>query len=145
MRAMKKSLDKRNYNRIRTHALVVDYKIKGDDTVYSVGLVNLAAGGMCFLRNSIINRDDILTVKFPFRTQKILLTGQVIRLEGREVAVKFLNSDEEIKRFVDAFNDEYPQLSRTSGKKDERLYIRGGEESPPDENDPDSIFDIGRE
>ncbi len=142
---MKKSLDKRNYNRIRTRSVIVDYKIKGDDTVYSVELVNLAAGGMCFLRNSIVNRDDILTVKFPFRSQKILLTGQVIRIEGREVAVKFLNNDDEIKKFVDIFNDEYPSLMKTAARKEDKLYVGGGPDSAKQENDPNSIFDIDRE
>ncbi len=138
---MKRSIDKRNFGRIKTHRFVVDYKIKGRDPVYQVELINLGAGGMCFLRNSIINRDDQLLVKFPFKSRKIIMNGQIVRIDGREVAVRFANSEDEIKTFVDTFNEEYPLLAKGSSKKGAMLHIPGEAEQDSDD-DMRNIFDI---
>ncbi len=130
---MRKSLDKRIFNRIKTPSLFMDYKIKGGDTVYKAELVNLSAGGICFLRNSIINKGDLLVVRFPFMSRKILLTGHVLRVDGREVGIKFLNTEEEVAQFVDLFNKEYPNFSRHH-RKDHKLLIPGQEDDPPEKS-----------
>ena len=139
---MKKSIEKRTYDRIKTSKLAVEYKIKGRDTVYNVELINLGAGGMCFLRNSILTRDDQLLVRFPFKTRKVILNGHIVRIDGREVAVRFANTEEEIKTFVDTFNEEYPLLTRNSEKKGRMLHMPGENYHDPDEDDMKNIFDI---
>ncbi|MGV7927752.1 MAG: PilZ domain-containing protein [Spirochaetota bacterium] len=139
---MKKSIDKRTFDRIKTPKFVVEYKIKGRDPVYQVELINLGAGGMCFLRNSIITRDDQLLVKFPFKTRKVILNGQIVRVDGREVAVRFANSEDEIKTFVDTFNEEYPLLARDSSKRGGLLRMPGESGDETDEDNTRNIFDI---
>ena len=139
---MKKSIDKRTYDRIKTPKFVVEYKIKGREPVYQVELINLGAGGMCFLRNSILTRDDQLLVKFPFKTRKVILNGQIVRIDGREVAVRFDNGEEEIKTFVDTFNDEYPLLARDSARKGSMLRMPGDASRDSDEDDMKNMFNI---
>lgn len=139
---MKKSIDKRTYDRIKTPKFVVEYKIKGREPVYQVELINLGAGGMCFLRNSILTRDDQLLVKFPFKTRKVILNGQIVRIDGREVAVRFDNGEEEIKTFVDTFNDEYPLLARDSARKGGMLRMPGDASRDSDEDDMKNMFNI---
>ncbi|HPI15356.1 MAG TPA: PilZ domain-containing protein [Spirochaetota bacterium] len=139
---MKKSIEKRTYDRIKTSKFAVEYKIKGRDTVYNVELINLGAGGMCFLRNSILTRDDQLLVRFPFKTRKVILNGHIVRIDGREVAVRFANTEEEIKTFVDTFNEEYPLLARNSEKKGRMLRMPGESYHDSDEDDMKNIFDI---
>lgn len=139
---MKKSIDKRIYDRIKPGKFAVDIKLKNSNTSYSADLINLSAGGMCFLRSSIINKGDELLVKFPFKTQKTVLQGEVIRVEGREVAVQFLNNDEDIKKFVDTFNLEFPTLARDNIRTVTKLSMPGHHE---DSDDTTSIFDIDNE
>ncbi len=139
---MKKSIDKRTYDRIKTPKFVVEYKIKGRDPVYQVELINLGAGGMCFLRNSILTRDDQLLIKFPFKTRKVILNGQIVRIDGREVAVRFDNGEDEIKTFVDTFNEEYPVLSRNAAGKTGMLRMPGDIPQNSDEDDMKNIFNI---
>ena len=119
----KRSIDKRDHQRIRTSKLTVEFKVKGSESVNKVDVVNVAAGGICFLRNSIVSKGDILAIKFPFKFTKILMNGEIIRLDGREVAVKFLNSEDEIKRYVEAFNEEYPTIEKEASKKDSILRL----------------------
>lgn len=140
---MKKSIDKRIFDRIKTIKFFVEFKIMGSDTIYKVELLNLSAGGMCFLRNSIINSKDLLTIKFPFKTQKILLNGSIKRIEGREVAVEFTNNEDEMKKFVDTFNHEYPELTKAASKINSRLKI--AEPEPSSDEDMNKLFDLDDE
>ncbi|HSV97940.1 MAG TPA: PilZ domain-containing protein [Spirochaetota bacterium] len=139
---MKKSIDKRTFDRIKMHKFVVEYKIKGRDPVYQAELINLGAGGMCFLRNSIITRDDQLLVKFPFKTRKVILNGQIVRIDGREVAVRFANGEDEIKAFVDTFNEEYPILFKSTARKGGLLRMPGDASQDSDGDEMRNIFDI---
>jgi hypothetical protein len=136
---MRKSIDKRNTGRIKMPNIFIEYKVKGSDTPFKVEIVNISSGGLCFLRNSILTKNDVLLIKFPFKNAKVILEAQVLRLDGREVGVKFLNPEDEIGRFVEAFNYEYPSLSREAKGKGQPLLFT---KSRDDEDDPDSALDI---
>ncbi|HDP80824.1 MAG TPA: PilZ domain-containing protein [Spirochaetes bacterium] len=138
---MKKSFDKRTFPRIRTPKLVIDYKIKETEQVYKAELLDVSAGGLGFLRNAIISKNDVLIIKFPFKTQKILLTGQVIRLDGREVGVRFENPDSEIEKFVETFNDEYSYLLKSAPESDAREFKDFGTGGGPTEKTIDELLD----
>ncbi len=138
---MRKSIDKRNFSRIKTSKLFVDYKMKGDISPTTVELVNVAAGGLCFLRKSVVNKGDTLTIKFPFKTQKVLLSGEILRIDGREVGVRFTSSENEIKNFVDVFNEEYTGLIKEASRHGGRLTMPG-ENDDQNDTDPERIFDI---
>ncbi len=118
---MARKIDKREYNRIKTINFFIEYIHRNDSTVFKVPVINIGASGLCFIRNSIISKGDIIKIKFPFRTKKILLDAKVIRVEGREVALKFLNSDQELQKFVETFNLEYPAKGKKEIKPDQRL------------------------
>jgi hypothetical protein len=128
---MARSIDKREHNRVKPLNLNIEYRYKKDDSVYKVPIINISAGGICFIRNSIINKGDLLQIKFPFKSKKIILNAKVIRVEGREVALKFLDSEEKIERFVEVFNEEYPAIS----KKDITLMGRLSAEKTVHQND----------
>ena len=119
--AMARSLDKREYNRVRALNLFIEYRYKRGNSVYRVPIINISAGGICFIRNSIIHKGDVLQIKFPFKSKKIILNAKVIRVEGREVAIKFLDSEEKIDKFVEVFNEEYPIISKKDIPFKERL------------------------
>ncbi len=104
---MRNTPDKRYFDRLRTNSFFIEYKIINTTGVYKADVINISAGGMCFLRTSILEKNDILQIKLPFHAKKIILTGEIIRIEGREVAVKFLDEERQIDKFVENFNIEF--------------------------------------
>lgn len=104
---MRNTPDKRYFDRMKTNSFSIEYKIINSNGVYKADVINVSAGGMCFLRASILERNDVIQIKFPFHARKIILTGEIIRIEGREVAVKFLDDERQIDKFVDNFNIEF--------------------------------------
>ena len=108
---MSRAFDKRDTDRISTEAFFVQYKLANDDNVFSVEVLNVSAGGMCFLRDSVLYKKDEIRILFPFKSRKMLLKGVVVRVEGREVAIQFQDKQERIDTFVKIFNDEYREIS----------------------------------
>ncbi|MFH0977281.1 MAG: PilZ domain-containing protein [Spirochaetota bacterium] len=104
---MRNTPDKRFFDRLKTNSFSIDYKIINGGSVYHADVINISAGGMCFLRTSILEKGDMLQIKLPFHSKKIILTGEIIRIEGREVAVKFLDDEHQIEKFVESFNVEF--------------------------------------
>ena len=141
------AMDRRNFDRLKNPRFLIEYKIDGSNSIYEVEIINISAGGICFLRKSIINKNDIIQIKFPFKSRKVILSGKVLRIDGKEVAVKFLNRDDEIERFVKVFNKEYPYLKEKSIKGDGKLYsIRLGKKvEKEEERDYNDMFNIDGE
>ncbi len=140
---MARSIDKREYNRVKPLNLHIEYRYKKSDSVYKVFIINISAGGICFIRNSIIHKGDILQIKFPFKSKKIILDAKVIRVEGREVAIKFLDSEEKIDKFVEVFNEEYPLISKRDITLNERLSTEKiAYQNDKSNKDLDSILNI---
>ncbi|MBN2436459.1 MAG: PilZ domain-containing protein [Spirochaetes bacterium] len=108
---MSRAFDKRDTDRISTEAFFVQYKLANDDNVFTVEVLNVSAGGMCFLRDSVLYKKDEIRILFPFKSRKMLLKGVVVRVEGREVAIQFQDKQERIDTFVKIFNDEYREIS----------------------------------
>lgn len=135
------NLDKRNHKRLKTQDLIVKYKVEGETTVYKAELINISAGGVCFLRSAYLELGNIIHLKFPFKSRKILLTAKVIRVDGREVGIKFLNPDEQIDKFIKTFNEEYPQLKKQERYRKKEDYYKEGL-NPYDEEDEDGIDDF---
>jgi hypothetical protein len=104
---MRNTPDKRFFDRLKTNGFSIDYKIINGGSVYHADVINVSAGGICFLRTSILEKGDMLQIKLPFHSKKVILTGEIIRIEGREVAVKFLDDEHQIDKFVESFNTEY--------------------------------------
>jgi hypothetical protein len=104
---MRNRPDKRYFSRLKTNSFYIEYKIADSDVVYKAEVINISAGGICFLRTSILEKGDIIQLKFLFSAKKIVLTGEVIRIEGREAAIKFIDEDQKIDRFVEYFNAEF--------------------------------------
>ncbi len=114
---MRNTPDKRIFIRLKTHNFSIEYKIAETTGVFNAKVINISAGGICFLRTSILEKGDIIQIKFPFKAKKIILTAEVKRIEGREVAVKFLDEEHQIEKFVENFNIEFLGIKTKSEKK----------------------------
>ena len=104
---MRNTPDKRYFDRLKTNSFSIEYKIINTNSVNKADVINISAGGMCFLRTSILEKNDIIQIKFPFHSRKVIITGEITRIEGREVAVKFIDEERQIDKFVDNFNIEF--------------------------------------
>lgn len=113
---MGNSIERRGTGRMDTEAFYVQYKLTNDDNIFTVELLNVGSGGLCFLRDSVLYRKDEVQVLFPFKTRKIIMKGEVVRLEGRETAVEFRERPEKIDLFVNLFNEEYKIISEENKK-----------------------------
>jgi hypothetical protein len=133
--------DRRNFDRLKTLNFKIEYSPLGSESLFNVEVVNISAGGICFLRDSFIRVGEHLNIMFPFKSRDVVLDGIVLRFDGREVALKFLNSEEELEKFVETFNAEYVQhFKKVRDGKLERL-IRST--SPAVGRNPqDNMFDI---
>lgn len=133
------NIDKRNHKRLKTHDLLIRYKLEGQPTVYKGELINVSAGGVCFLRSAYLQIGDVIHIKFPFKSKKMFLAARVIRVDGREAGIKFLDPDDKVEKFITVFNQEYPQLKKDDFKKKEEYYKKGM--NPYGEDEEDEKFD----
>lgn len=133
--------DRRNFDRLKTLSFKIEYSPQGSECTFNVEVINISAGGICFLRDSFIRVGEHLNITFPFKTRDVVLDGIVLRFDGREVALKFLNSEEELEKFVETFNAEYEKyFKKVRDGKLERI-VRSS--SPVvEKNSLDNMFDI---
>lgn len=142
------SLENRKFERIRVENFKIKYRISDVEmNAPSVSVINVSAGGVCFLRDSVLMKNDKVEVLFPFKSNKIILKAKVIRVEGREVAVKFIENDSKIDDFVDLFNNEYKLIRLENAEKEaaeENLFSHKNKlqySSLKDKLDDDKMFD----
>jgi len=93
-------------NRVRTENFHVEVAADGSNDSCTVEVINVSAKGLCFIRNTVVERGDILRFVIPLAEKRVSLRGKVIRISGREVAVNFIDR-EEIDSFIEIFNKEY--------------------------------------
>jgi hypothetical protein len=130
------SIDKRRDRRIKTPNLTIELGLKGDSSYKNAEVINLCAGGLCFLTNFLIKPEELLFIEFQTRNKKIKLSGEVVRVSGREVGIKFTNTKEEIGYFIDCFNDEFNELGYG------RLYSSDRPDIKKKQKDLNSLLDI---
>jgi hypothetical protein len=120
---MSSSIDKRKINRVRTENFHVEVTANGSEDSCTVEVINVSGKGLCFIRNSVIERGEVLRFTIPFAEKRVSLWGKVIRISGREVAVNFLDR-KEIDSFIEIFNKEYVhgESLQTTGKGDRKLH-----------------------
>ncbi len=108
---IKKWLDRRLLNRQKMKHCYFKYQV-GDSPSFIKGeLINVSADGLCFLRKGVINNMDIINLIFYFKLVEVDIRSEVIRITGKEVAVKFLESPGKIESFIDIFNSEFEYLA----------------------------------
>jgi hypothetical protein len=109
---------------MKTENFFIEYMKKDDETVYRVETINISSGGICFLRNSLITEGEIIIIKFPFKSRKVILSAKILRVEGREVGASFIDKDIQINRFVKAFNEEYLIIKKLNDKSPDKIKPR---------------------
>lgn len=112
--------ERRDFERIRTDKFTVEYRVISDDHTVLADVINVSGGGICFLRNVPIKKGDVIQVLFPFKTKKVVLKAQVMRLEGREVGLKFIDEEKKVDEFVEIFNREYKIVKSETEMREER-------------------------
>jgi hypothetical protein len=138
---MRNTPDKRYFDRLKINNFSIEYKIINSNSVNKADVINISAGGMCFLRTSILGKGDIIQIKLPFHAKKVILTGEIIRIEGREVAVKFLDEERQIDKFVENFNIEFLGVKPRNKKMNEKPDFDHEEELKVSNKSYDKFFD----
>lgn len=140
---MHSSIDKRDRNRVKTVNFHIDYKHKDGIQISTVEVINVSSGGLCFLGNSTLKKSDIILLKLPFKSKKIILTGEVIRIEGREVAIKFLNTEKEIDAFIKTFKEEYSDIKQNNANSSSHFFDNHTHRQRSSlKDDLNNVFDI---
>ncbi len=115
---MGRSIDKRNFYRIKVEKFKVKYRIINSDSKgVDVDVVNISAGGICFLRDTSVYKGEEVEVLFPFKTKKIILRAEILRIEGREVGIRFITNKDKVEEFLDVFNTEYKLIKDYTDNK----------------------------
>ena len=104
--------EKREFIRLKTKNLKVEYSRQGDRIKDRVEVIDICYGGLCFLNKSILSEGEKLSIVFPFESEQIELNAEVRRIDGREVGVKFLEAEWNLDNFLNIFNEEYPMMEK---------------------------------
>ncbi|MCX7679006.1 MAG: PilZ domain-containing protein [Spirochaetes bacterium] len=137
-------MERREYPRVKLFKFIVEMSKKGENNFAPVEVVNISAGGLCFLTRSIIYKGDLLDIRFPFSRRTIVLPGKVVRIHGREVGVQFTCNKDEMIDFVNTYNDEI-QAMRISTKENVHLIVPGYNDVGKGKDFIDILLDIGPE
>ena len=134
--------NRRVFPRVHLFKFIVEASLKDEKKYTGVEIVNISAGGLCFLSKFIVAPGDEFTFRFPLKRGDIILPGKAVRVSGREVGIQFISDHDTITDFVDAYNEELHAL--TINKKEEsRLILPGHEKESVTGND--DFLDIGPE
>lgn len=135
--------EKRNHDRMKTSGFTIQYRFLSDEYLTRADVVNISGGGICFLRSAPLLKKDVIEVQFPFRSQQVILKAEVVRVEGREVGIKFIDDPDRIGQFVDLFNREYRIIredSLTEEEKKKSLFAHRHEKEGPATKDVDDLL-----
>ena len=127
-------MERRKQNRIKTEKFNIEYRFIADDFMTPVSVLNVSETGICFLRQSPINKNDQIELMFPFKDGKIFLRAKVARVDGREVGIMFTDTTDKIEKFCLSFNKEYRLL------RSEKNPQNNEEENPQNTPDLDDIL-----
>jgi len=122
----------------------VEVSKKGENAFIPVEVVNISAGGLCFLGRSILYQGDMLEFRFPFKHKNIIMPARVVRVNGREIGVQFICSQDEITDFVSEYNEEIQSMA-ISTKENIHLILPGYHAQNEGKNSIDSLLDLGPE
>lgn len=99
-------LDKRNRDRIECN-FKIEFHILDSSGMMSGRVINIGPGGLLLLTSTALRKGERINLFFPFRSGTQMLEAEVLRTEGREVAVEFNSRESETENFIQAFNAEY--------------------------------------
>lgn len=138
------AVNRREYPRVKLFKFSVEVSKKGENAFVPVEVVNISAGGLCFLGRSILYQGDMLEMRFPFKRSTIIMPGRVVRVNGREIGVQFTCSQDEIIDFVSAYNEEIQSMA-ISTKENIHLVLPGFNTQETGKHSIDNMLDIGPE
>ncbi len=118
------AVNRREYPRVKLFRFSVEVSKHGENEFMPVEVVNISAGGLCFLSKSIIYHGDMLDFRFPFKRREIIMPARVVRINGREVGVQFTADSDEIIDFVTTYNEEIQSMT-IAAKENVRLILPG--------------------
>ena len=139
--------EKRNDPRVKTEKFTIKYRFPSEEVLTQAAVLDVSASGICFLRNAPLNKKDVIEIMFPFKSKNVILKAQVMRVEGREVGIQFIDTPTKIDDFVNLFNKEYKiirELSIEEEEKEKNLFIHRKEDQKNEsiKNIDDILSDI---
>jgi len=82
--------EKRVYPRIRPFNLDVDLIIDNTRIIKKVRVQDISLGGVNLVPNTVVGTGDIIQVKFTFLYDIIIINAEVVRINVRDLALKFI-------------------------------------------------------
>jgi len=116
--------ERREYPRLKVIRFIAGLQTVGEGGFKKIEIVNISAGGLCFLQTSPLSIGENVMFNFTFRKCTVHMTGKVMRVDGREIGVKFTDSEDEIMKFVRLFNREISGMLITK-KGTSRIMVPG--------------------
>lgn len=138
------AVNRREYPRVKLFKFSVEVSKKGENSFLPVEVVNISAGGLCFLSRSIVYQGDMLDFRFPFKRKTITLPARIVRINGREVGVQFTASEDDIIDFVTTYNEEIQSMA-ISTKENIHIILPGHNPQENSKHNIDSLLDLGPE
>jgi len=136
--------NRREFPRVSLFKFIVETKMADGSTFSGVEVVNISAGGLCFLTRSIVHVGDHMEFRFPLRSRTIILPARVIRVDGREAGVQYTCDRDAIIDFVDAYNEEIRAMT-ISKKEESHLVVPGYNRDIDRFTGIDDILDPGKD
>ncbi len=137
-------VNRREYPRVKLFKFNVEVSKKGEHSYVPVEVVNISAGGLCFLSRSIIYQGDALEFRFPFKHTTVIMPARVVRINVREIGVQFSCSQDEIAEFVATYNEEIQSMA-ISTKENIHIVLPGYTDQAQEKNSIDTLLDLGPE
>lgn len=134
--------NKRVFPRVELFKFIVEVARKDENVFTGVEVVNISAGGLCFLTKFIVSVGDMLEFRFPLKNRVIILPGQVVRIDGREAGIQFTCGHDAMVDFVDAYNEELHALT-INRKEQSHLVLPGHEKIFDKYSGLDDVLDPG--
>ena len=106
-------MERRRKIRVKTEKFSIEYRFLSDDFMTTASVINASESGICFLRQSPINKNDQIEVMIPFKSGNIFLKARVARVDGREVGIMFTDNPDKINNFYLGFDREYRIIRNT--------------------------------
>ncbi|HNV46204.1 MAG TPA: PilZ domain-containing protein [Spirochaetota bacterium] len=116
--------ERRTYPRLKVIRFIAGLQTVGKGEFEKIEIVDISAGGLCFLQTFPVSVGENVLFSFTFRKCSMQMPGKVIRVDGREIGVKFTDSEDEIMKFVRLFNREVSGMLITK-KGTSRIMVPG--------------------
>jgi len=102
---IRERMNRRTVNRLNAE-VDFTYKIQGKRIIFKGVCLNISSFGMAFVADTSLELGERLLFNFKLNQENVVISGEVSRVDGKEVSVEFNLPDTERDRFTHLFNQE---------------------------------------